>query len=116
MSERGDDFYVMHMIECIGNIDEDTRGDEATLRGSRTIRDAVMRNLQLLGESSKRVSTATQARFPSIPWRDIADFRNVLVHGYVDVDLDQVWRIIEKNLPPLKAELEVALRALRPHS
>jgi len=116
MKERDDRFYLLHMAECIANIEEDTRGDKTVLTGNRTIRDAVMRNLQLLGESSKRVSAATQAAYPEIPWRDLADFRNVVVHDYLNIDVDEVWQIIANNLPPLKAQLEAALDPTRPHS
>lgn len=113
---KDDRLYLVHMAECIANIEEDTRGERNAFVNNRTIRDAVLRNLQLLAESSKRVSKETQAQHPEIPWRDLADFRNVVVHEYLRVDLDQVWRIIEEHLPSLKAQLAPLLGDLRPQT
>jgi uncharacterized protein with HEPN domain len=99
-------FYVMHMLECIANVEEDTaHGREAFFR-NRTLRDAVMRNLQLLGESSKRVPELVKVQFPDVPWTDLADFRNVAVHDYMRIDLDEIWRIVESDVPPLKEQLQ----------
>lgn len=97
------------MAECIANIEEDTAGGKDVFTTNRTIRDAVMRNLQVLAESSKRVSEQERARYPEIPWRDLADFRNVVVHDYLRIDYDEIWSIIETNLPPLKAQLTTIL-------
>jgi uncharacterized protein with HEPN domain len=113
---REDRFYLIHMAECIANINEDTAGGRAVFLSNRTIRDAVMHNLRLLAESSKRVSDAEKARLPAIPWRDLADFRNVIVHDYLKIDLDEIWSIVENNLPPLKDELTRLLAQSRPHS
>jgi uncharacterized protein with HEPN domain len=98
---RDDRFYLVHMAECIANIDE----DKPFFLTSRTHRDAVMHNLRLLAETSKRVSDDEKARHPEIPWRDLADFRNVIVHDYLRIDYDEVRSIIEENLPTLKADL-----------
>lgn len=106
---KDDRFYLLHMAECITNIEEDTAGGKAVFVTNRTIRDAVMRNLHVLAESSKRVSEQERARHPEVPWRDLADFRNVVVHDYLRIDYDQIWSIIEANLPPLKAQLQAIL-------
>ena len=64
-----------------------------------------MRNLQTLTESSQRLSDALKATEPQVPWRDLAGFRNILVHGYLDIDLQAVWSVIEQDLPALTAAL-----------
>lgn len=74
-----------------------------------------MHNLQLLGQSSKRVSAETKAKHPDLPWRDLGDFRNVVVHDYLEIDYYEVWNIIETNLPPLKEQL-LKIAPQRPHS
>ena len=68
---------------------------------SQLIQDAVLRNLQTLAESSQRLSAAIKAGEQHIPWRELAGFRNVIVHGYRGVDLPAIWLVIEQDLPPL---------------
>ena len=112
---KDDGLYLAHMLECILNIEEDLGGRRERLETNRTVRDAVMHNLQLLGQSSKRVSEETKARHPELPWRDMGDFRNVVVHDYLEINYDEVWNIIETNLPPLKEQL-LKIAPQRPHS
>jgi len=59
--------------------------------------------LQTLTESSQRLSSEIKATEPQIPWRELSGFRNVIVHGYLGVDLGAVWLVIEKDLPDLTA-------------
>jgi uncharacterized protein with HEPN domain len=63
----------------------------------------VIRNLQTLTESSQRLSDDIKATEPQMPWRELAGFRNVIVHGYLGVDLAAVWIVVEQDLPPLAA-------------
>ena len=101
-----DRVYLKHILECIRRIEEDVRGDETAFRSNRTVQDAVLRNLQILSESTKRLSETGKLTHPTIPWRDIANFRNRVVHDYLQVDLDIVWGIIERDLPPLKLAIQ----------
>jgi len=113
---KDDRFYLIHMLECISNIREDTAGVKENFIGNRTIRDAVMHNLRLLAETSKRVSEAERARHPEIPWRDLADFRNVVVHDYLKIDYEEIWLIVENSLPPLQEDLSRIVGDARPRS
>ena len=67
---------------------------------------AVVRLLEILGEAAKSVSSQCRQQYPEIPWRQIAGTRNRLIHGYFDVDLDIVWKIVLEDLPPLVTQLE----------
>ena len=107
-------FYVLHMLECIANIEEDTAGGREAFFRSRTLRDAVMRNLQLLAESGKRVPELVKVQFADVPWTDLADFRNVAVHDYMRIDFDEIWQIVIRDVPPLKAQLQRIADEMRP--
>jgi uncharacterized protein with HEPN domain len=61
----------------------------------------VIRNLQTLAESSQRLSMEIKSTEPHIPWRELAGFRNVIVHGYLGIDLGAVWLVVEQDLPSL---------------
>lgn len=98
---------IAHMIECLDNIEADTQRQRDIFFGSRTIRDAVLRNLQMLTESSQRLSDTIKASEPGIKWRQISATRNILVHDYLGgIDMETVWVIIESELPPLRAALQ----------
>lgn len=70
-----------------------------TFFGSQMVQDAVARNLQTLAEPSQRLSDATRAREPSVPWRSISGLRNVLAHGYLGLDPEAVWSIVDTDNP-----------------
>jgi uncharacterized protein with HEPN domain len=68
--------------------------------------DAVLRNLHTLSESIQRISTDTKFKYPKVPWREISAFRNVVVHDYLGIELERIWDIVERDLPPLKIEIQ----------
>lgn len=70
------------------------------------LRDAVVRQLEILGEAACHVSAATREATPGVPWRGLTGMRNVLIHAYHRVDLDQVWQTVTVDLPPLLVAVE----------
>jgi uncharacterized protein with HEPN domain len=99
---RGDRAYLAHILECLRRIQEDVGGGRERFFASHTTQDAVIRNLQTLAESTKRLSADIKATRPEVEWSNIAGLRNVLVHAYFDVDLEIVWGIVQGDLPKLK--------------
>ncbi len=95
-----------HVRECIERIREYTGGAQDTFLQTPMVQDAVLRNLQTLAESSQRLSATTKATEPGIPWADLAGFRNVLAHGYLGIDLEVVWNVVERDLADLLAAVE----------
>jgi uncharacterized protein with HEPN domain len=65
------------------------------------IQDAVLRNLEVLGEAVKGLDDTSRSRAPDVPWRRIAAMRDVLIHEYFGVDLDVIWRVVEDEVPDL---------------
>lgn len=104
--------YLIHIAECIDRVEQYTAGGKDDYMKSTLIQDAVTRNLQILAKSSQHVSDPLKASHTDVPWRDIAGFRNVLVHQYLGVDLDYVWRVVEDDLPALKQQIHAMLREL----
>jgi uncharacterized protein with HEPN domain len=76
------------------------------------VQDAVIRNLQVLAESTRRLSDSLKDGRPELDWRGIAGFRNVVVHGYLGVDLPAIWRIVERDISPLDSAIRAMLEAL----
>ncbi len=74
--------------------------------------DAIIRNLEVIGEATKRLTPATKALAPGIQWKRIAGFRDRVIHGYDTLDPGTIWGIVERDLPRLKAGARRALRQL----
>lgn len=109
---KDDRIYLKHILRCIARIEEYTAGGRDSFFSSHLIQDGVIRNLQTLAESSQRLSEGLKASQLSVDWKGLAGFRNVLVHDYLGVDLEHVYRAVEHDIPTLKAACETALPLL----
>jgi len=103
---KDDVFYIECMLECIARIDRYTRGGRDAFFSDSMIADAVIRNLQTLAESSQRTSSRLKGSAPEIDWRQLAGFRNVVVHDYLGLELGAVWDVVATDLPVLRRQLE----------
>ena len=101
MSDR-DQTYLIHIIESIDRIQSYIGSDRTTFSQDKKSQDATIRNLQVLAESTQRLSFQIKAERPDVEWAAIAGFRNILVHEYLDVDIDSVWQAATVDLPKLK--------------
>lgn len=100
MPNRDDDLLIGDMIDCCKNIFEYTSGMtfQHFLSDRKTI-DAVIRNFEVLGEASKRISEELRLSNRQIEWRKIGDFRNILIHDYFGINYEVLWKITEEYLP-----------------
>jgi uncharacterized protein with HEPN domain len=73
--------------------------------------DAVLRNFTVIGEAARLIPEDVRIKYIGIPWRDMADMRNLIVHEYFGVDLETVWRTIQADLPSLLEKLEYIIAA-----
>lgn len=108
-----DGSYLQHILDCIQRIEENLAEGRDHYLANHTIQDAVLRNLQVLAESAKRLSEELKATQPQVPWRQIGAFRNVLVHDYLGLDLEAIWNITQEDLPGLKQAVHAMLEILR---
>lgn len=101
MSSR-DAVYLDHIAERIRRIEECAQEGRDVFESSHILQDAIIRNFEVIGEAVKQLSPEMREKYPDVPWRRVAGFRDVLIHDYMGVDLDEVWNVIEKDLPDLK--------------
>jgi len=104
--------YVEHVLECIRRITEDSVQGREAVFASHTLRDAIVRNLQVLCESTQRIEAAHKERHPEINWMSIAGMRNVLVHDYFEVDFETIWLVVTRDLPALDRAMRAILARL----
>ncbi len=76
--------------------------------------DAIIRRLEIIGEATRRLKTSFHRQYNQIPWRQMSDLRNVLIHEYDQIDLDQVWLVITQDLKILKPKIKQILQDLTP--
>jgi uncharacterized protein with HEPN domain len=101
--------YFEYILLCIEKIEDYTKTDKSLYMGSTIIQDAVVRNLQVLAESTQQISDKVKMNYPDTEWQAISGFRNILVHDYLGLDLKLIWSVVEKRLPLLKVEIEKML-------
>jgi uncharacterized protein with HEPN domain len=99
---KDDAVYLRHIAECIRRIEKNVGGGRDEFLTSDTVQDATLRNLQTMSEATQHLSEAAKLTQPEVEWSKIAAFRNVLVHNYLGIDLELVWKVIENDLPDLK--------------
>ncbi len=107
---KDDSVYLKHILDAISKVEEYTRGTSKKDFASKTmIQDAVIRQIEIIGEASKQVSADLKRKHSQVPWKDIAGMRDKLIHDYLGVDIDAVWVTVEKDLPQLKERVKAVL-------
>ena len=99
--------FLTHILESIGWIEKETKdlSKDKFVQDVPT-HDAVIRRLEIIGEAVKNLPTDFKKKYPDIAWKKIAGLRDKLIHGYFGIDLELVWEIVNKDIPPLKEQIE----------
>jgi uncharacterized protein with HEPN domain len=95
--------YIDHILDCIRKINEFSEG--LSLKDFKTnelVQDAIIRNIEIIGEASKKISKNTKQTYHKIPWKEIAGMRDKLIHDYLGVDVTVVWKTIHQDIPTLE--------------
>jgi len=102
--------YLRHILEAIDHIQTYTAGmNLSAFMADRKTQDAVIRNLEVIGEACNNVAKnhpAFASSHSSVPWGFAYEMRNALSHGYFAVDLDIVWRTTQQDLPGLRVQIQ----------
>jgi uncharacterized protein with HEPN domain len=93
--------YLTSIAEALGRIDLYTKDGRSAFLASTLLHDGVIRNLIVIDEAVKNLSPELRDTENTIPWTSIAGMRDVLIHNYLRVNLEQVWETLERDLPPL---------------
>lgn len=111
MSKRSARYLLQDMLDAIDAINTFTEGySYEQFAEDRKTHDAVIRNVQVLGEAANRIPVEFRDTYPEIEWTKIVRSRHVLVHDYFGIDYEIIWRIITTHLPPLKTAITDILK------
>lgn len=113
MKARTDVLYLYDIAECCRKTAEYVDGvSEDTFKQNSLIQDAVVRNIEIIGEASKCLSARLREANPQIEWKEIMRMRDKIVHHYFKLDLDVVWQTANVDIPALGVQVEAILLSL----
>lgn len=105
--KKDDSVYLRHILDAISRIEEYTKGIEyEDFMDDHLIQDGVIRQIEIIGEATKRLSREIRGKHSEIPWKDMAGMRDKLIHDYLGVDIDAVWDTVKRDVPTMKNKLE----------
>jgi len=104
---KDDKIYIEHILQSIDRIEAYLSGkDHQSFSDDFMTQDAVVRQLEIIGEATKRISKELRNLNPLVPWSDMAGMRDILIHDYIDVDIDIVWKTASESIIKLKSLLQ----------
>lgn len=104
--------FLRHIPDSINQILDYTADGKERFYSDRMVQDAVMRNLEIIGEAVKNLPMEARSLRSDIPWKRIAGMRDKLIHEYFGVDLNMVWAVVETELPRFRDQIEEVLEEL----
>lgn len=113
MSEKSSRLYLEDILTSILRIEDYVRGlnFESFTKDQKTI-DAVVRNLEIIGEAAKNIPESFSEKHAELPWREMMSTRNKVIHEYFGVDNNILWQTTREDLPKLKAQIQKLLQEL----
>lgn len=98
--------YLSDIKESIQQIETYMRGvSEEDFKKNKQLQDAVIRRFEIIGEASRNIPRALKEKNKHVPWINMAQFRDLMAHGYFEVTLNTIWRAVKDNLPKIKEAL-----------
>ncbi len=107
---------LLDIVDAIDQIDRYSARGRTAFESDELIQVWVVHHLERIGEAVRLLSGTTRTVHPDVPWQQIIGMRNILAHHYWDIDLDEVWNTVQRDLPPLRMRIATILEALDPPS
>ena len=103
MSQRTAKLYIEDILTSINKIGKYTKNmDFNSFNENELVIDAVIRNLEVIGEAAKYLPDKIREKYPNLPWKRIIGLRNIAIHKYFSTDLPLIWKILTENIPETK--------------
>lgn len=109
--KKDDKIYLKHILDAIHRIKNYiNKISYKEFKKDNLRQDAIIRQIEIIGEATKRISEKLKNKYKHIPWKDIAGMRDKLIHKYFGVDIEIVWMTVEKDIPELERQIKEILR------
>jgi len=113
MNDKDNKIFLRHIVDCVGKIERYLQDfDYEKFKQDEEKVDAVVRNVEIIGEAANNLTRDLRSKNPQVEWRKIIATRNRIIHGYASVDLEIIWNITQNDLENLKIEIEKILENL----
>lgn len=110
---KSDKLFLLHVKDAVISIERFIRGiTKEKFSSNYLLQNAVIRQIEIIGEATKNLSAELKKKHPDIPWKEIAGMRDILIHEYFRVDIIAVWKVIKEDLPGLKKKILEILKRL----
>lgn len=114
MKEKGDRVRLNHILECAAMISEWlSQVSKESFFVNKQLQAAIIRQIEVIGEATKNVSNSLKEKYSEVPWKEIAGMRNMLIHEYFDVDLEEVWVTSTEDIPELIKQIKIVLSGMK---
>jgi len=115
MKKRPAGIFLEDILQAIKKIEKYTNGlNYERFHSDEKSVDAVIRNLEIIGEASKNIPSELKDKIPQIPWKKMMGLRNIVAHEYFGIDLKIIWEIASENLPEVKPLIKQVLKKKEP--
>ena len=109
--KKDNSVYLRHILDAMSRREEYTQDIKyEDFMDNYLIQDGVIRQIEIIGEATKRLSKEIKEKHPEIPWKDMSGMRDKLIHDYLGVDIDAVWDTVEEDIPALKNRLKYLIK------
>lgn len=114
MTEKDDVVFIEHILDSIEAIEKFSKGiTKEELSSNRMKRNAIVKEIEIIGEAIKNVSKETRDKYKEIRWKEFVGARDKMIHHYFGIDIDIVLNIVKEDLPVLKKQIEVIKKELK---
>ena len=109
--ERSPIHFIQDILQAMNNIEEYIgNASFEDFKKNRMAVDAVIRNLEVIGEASKNIPEEIRNKYSQVPWKKMIGLRNLVSHEYFGIDYENIWEIVKKNIPSTKTDIEEMLK------
>ena len=109
---RSDRERLFDILESVERIETQAARGRAAFTDDEVAQSAVVRWVEIIGEAARGLTEELRQTHPEVPWRQMVAMRNVLIHGYFDIDVELVWSVAENDLPKLAAQIRAIVEEM----